>query len=308
MSRPSRALAILAGAICACGPAVAPADAKPKSKARADLVVVKGGVVFRDGLIDSSAQIKNRGTATAGLHYASLYLQLPGRRVEVGRGRLSPIKPGRTRGVLTRRQPLPVGSPAGSFDAVLCADSLGLIRELSETNNCKRLGRVTVPPAPPVTTPPPATTPPPVTPPPVTTPPVTTPPPTTPPATTPPPTTPPATTPPPTTPAATTPLPSTPPATTPPPTSPTVVIDSFQHATDGPTQIKFHATIAGSLLECAFEPGATPDWYDCTDASGEYGRFFRQISLGEHVLWIRATSPTGTVGAILDYRFTVSDD
>lgn len=198
------------------------ASAKPKP----DLRVTQGSVNRAEAALTGKATFKNAGRAAAKKTTAAVSVRIGARdRREVARFKVEVIKAGGSRTVRFKGS-VPAGLPAGTHKLLVCADVKGQIRELSEKNNCRTVGALTVLPQLPPTTPPVVTTPaPPSTPPvpstpipPVSTPPATQ---TTPLATTPLATTPAATTPAATTPVATTPEPTTPAATTPEPTTPT---------------------------------------------------------------------------------------
>lgn len=133
-----------------------PADAAVK---RADLTVVSATVskttLAEGDTVVVSHVVKNRGTAKAAATQTRFYLStnVAASQAERVRSRTNPrsapqdvlltgaapvvaIRPGKQVAVRSVTLTVPVGTAAGSYSVLVCADDRGTVREKSETNNC----------------------------------------------------------------------------------------------------------------------------------------------------------------------------
>jgi predicted peptidase len=114
--------------------ALLPATADARSKPRPDLVVANGAVTAGGGQLTGSFTVKNIGRATAGKSKAALYA---GRTV-VKRFSVAKLKRSRSSTVKVS-----VAAPSGAYTIKVCADARKAVKESSEKDNCRRVGKVT---------------------------------------------------------------------------------------------------------------------------------------------------------------------
>jgi predicted esterase len=114
---------------------------------RPDLVVSGGSVSAAGQRMTGSFTVRNQGTVRAGPSQAKLKIRVSPKQVwTAGVFSLRGIARSASRTVRFAGAE-PTGLPAGTFGVSACADSGGAIQERSESNNCRSLGNITVPPA-----------------------------------------------------------------------------------------------------------------------------------------------------------------
>lgn len=114
--------------------------------ARPDLKVTAGTVRASGGRLSGSFTVRNVGRR-AGRSYAGLTVWAAGKRRVVARFAVPVLKRSAKRRVKVKVD-VPQGLPAGSFALRACADSHGQIRERSESNNCRTVGKLSMAAAP----------------------------------------------------------------------------------------------------------------------------------------------------------------
>jgi predicted esterase len=146
VDRPSLCAALAAALLAL--PAVAAAKPHHGARPRADLTVASGTVAPAKGKLAGSFVVRNGGSRRAGASTASLTAAARGRSVVVvKRFPLHALKRSATQRV-TVSLAVPATLAPGTFDLRACADSGGAIRERSETNNCRTVGRLRITPTP----------------------------------------------------------------------------------------------------------------------------------------------------------------
>ncbi|MGH2892865.1 MAG: CARDB domain-containing protein [Solirubrobacteraceae bacterium] len=111
---------------------------------RPDLVVSGGTMSARGHRMTGHFTVRNRGTARAGRSRAQLKIYVSRGHVwTAGVFPVRAISPSRSR-IVRFAGNEPQGLPAGTFRVSACADSGGAISERSESDNCRRIGKITV--------------------------------------------------------------------------------------------------------------------------------------------------------------------
>jgi len=110
--------------------------------ARPDLKVTGGTVRASSGRLSGSFTVRNVGRR-AGRSSARLTVQAAGKPRVLARFAVPPLKRSATRRVRVKVD-VPQGLPAGSFALKACADSRAQIRERSESNNCRNVGKLSI--------------------------------------------------------------------------------------------------------------------------------------------------------------------
>ena len=135
------ALAITAAVVV--GPAVA--RHSQQRAPRPDLVVSVGAVSAGGHRMTGSFTVHNQGAVSAGPSQAKLTIHVSRKQVwTAGVFPLRRIARSASRTVRFAGAE-PTGLPAGTFGVSACADSGGAAKERSESNNCRSLGKITVP-------------------------------------------------------------------------------------------------------------------------------------------------------------------
>jgi dienelactone hydrolase len=119
---------------------------------RPDLVVSVGSVAAAGGQLSGSFVVRNIGAQPAGRSWATLAVSVPHSGRVAGRFSVGRIAPSSSRMIEVSVE-MPAGLPPGTFPVRACADGSGSVHESSETNNCRRVGTIEVPPASPSTPP-----------------------------------------------------------------------------------------------------------------------------------------------------------
>jgi predicted esterase len=123
---------------------VAPATARRQTP-RPDLVVSHGAISAAGHRIAGSFTVRNQGAVRAGPSRAKLTIRVSPKQVWTA-GMFALRRIGRSASRTVRFAGAePKGLPAGTFRVSACADSGGAVKERSESNNCRSLGRITVP-------------------------------------------------------------------------------------------------------------------------------------------------------------------
>jgi dienelactone hydrolase len=117
------------------------ATADAQAARRADLVVPSGSVHVANGKLTGSFTVSNAGRRRAGRSSAALTVKASGKRRTVKRFRLRALRRSKSRTVNVSVK-VPGGLPAGSLPLRVCADAGGKVRERSESNNCRRVGKL----------------------------------------------------------------------------------------------------------------------------------------------------------------------
>ncbi len=131
------ALSLLAASPALGARAVAPETSRP------DLVVSTGAVRVDGGAISGSFVVRRSPGRIVGGSSAVLMIRVAGRRRVVARFMVPALRRVAARTVKVVGE-VPAGIPAGSYALRACADSGGRVRERSESNNCRTVGRLTV--------------------------------------------------------------------------------------------------------------------------------------------------------------------
>lgn len=110
---------------------------------RPNLVISQGSATASGGRITATFVVANVGSAAAGRSIAALSLRVGGGVRTLARARLGRLSAGDSARV-DASAPIPSGLGAGSYAIRACADITGAVRESSEGDNCRRLGRLIV--------------------------------------------------------------------------------------------------------------------------------------------------------------------
>ncbi len=124
----------LAAVLAGTAPALAP---------RADLVVSKGAVHARDGRLAGAFTVHNAGPAASKRSSAALSVRANRRNRVVKRFTVPALEPAESLKLKVSVK-LPRGLPAGSLPLRVCADRRETVRERSERNNCRGVGKLKV--------------------------------------------------------------------------------------------------------------------------------------------------------------------
>jgi len=116
-----------------------PAAAMPE----ADLVVSTGSVRAKEGKLAGSFRVRNAGPLQATRSSAALIVRASGKNRVVKRFAVRALKQSASLKVKVAVK-VPKGLPAGSLRLRVCADSRGKVRERSERNNCRGVGRLRI--------------------------------------------------------------------------------------------------------------------------------------------------------------------
>jgi CARDB len=140
-----RALAA-AALLCAFATAALPAaaPAKKRSAPRADLSFSSASVSRPGTKISGSFAVKNAGKARAGASTAALIARGKKKSYTLSSFAVPSLKPGRKQSL---KVSVKVSSkiPAGTYKLELCLDRKRVIKESSESNNCRTVGKLKVP-------------------------------------------------------------------------------------------------------------------------------------------------------------------
>jgi pimeloyl-ACP methyl ester carboxylesterase len=139
------AVAWLVAAIAAESPVLA------KSRPRPNLIVSAGGVSATTSRIFGSFVLKNTGSARAGRSNASLSLRAGSKTRRLASYSIGPLRASASLTVDVSVSP-PKGLAAGRYSISVCANSSGSIRESSSKDDCRRIGKLSVPQRPPPST------------------------------------------------------------------------------------------------------------------------------------------------------------
>ena len=120
-----------------------PAVGGAQGVSRPDLVVSKGSVRAGDGKLAGSFVVRNAGSASARRSSAALTVRVSRRYRVVKRFTVPGLDPAEKVTVRVAGR-VPRGLPAGLLALRVCADRGGKLRERSEANNCRRVGRLRV--------------------------------------------------------------------------------------------------------------------------------------------------------------------
>ncbi len=132
---------VVAGVLTAV--AVLPAVGGAQVSPRPDLVVSKGSVRASDGKLAGSFVVRNSGSVSARRSSAALTVRVSRRYRVVKRFTVPALDPAEKVTVnVTAR--VPRGLPAGSRSLRVCADRRSKLRERSEGNNCRGVGRLRI--------------------------------------------------------------------------------------------------------------------------------------------------------------------
>jgi predicted esterase len=146
LKRLSTVVMITAAAIATAAVAGDPAAiAHGRRVPRPDLVVSEGSVAAAGGQLSGSFVVRNIGAQRAGRSWATLTISVPHGDRPAGRFRVGPIAPS-SASTIEVSVKVPAGLPTGTFRVRACADSSGSVHESSETNNCRRVGKIGVSP------------------------------------------------------------------------------------------------------------------------------------------------------------------
>jgi predicted esterase len=137
----------LGAALASAAPAVAapgPGSAARRTVPRPDLVVSRGSVRASGGNLTGSFVVHNSGRGRAvGAASASLTARTAGRNRVLERFAVRALSRAGSRTVKVHLK-VPRGLPAGLLRLRACADGRGAVRERSESNNCRTVGRLRV--------------------------------------------------------------------------------------------------------------------------------------------------------------------
>lgn len=111
------------------------------AKVGADLKVVKGKVQTKRGNLKGSFAVRNVGKAKAKRSITLLRVEVPGKDRKAERYATPALAPGETAKAKVKVG-VPSGVPSGKWPIQLCADQGGKVKESSERNNCKKVGKV----------------------------------------------------------------------------------------------------------------------------------------------------------------------
>jgi predicted esterase len=110
---------------------------------RPNLVISQGGANASGGRIAANFVVANVGSAAAGRSRAALTLRVGGGVRTLARPRVGRLSAGDSARI-DASAPIPSGLGAGSYAIRACADDTGAVHESSESDNCRRLGRLIV--------------------------------------------------------------------------------------------------------------------------------------------------------------------
>ncbi len=128
--------------------------AKPKL---ADLKLRSGSASLASGVLTGSITVQNSGKKRAAASKAAITWKGPGKSSPIGELSTPSLGPGRS--ATTRfRITLPASPAPGTYTVTACADATSKVREVRESNNCRRIGSVTITAPPPIDTTAPDTT------------------------------------------------------------------------------------------------------------------------------------------------------
>lgn len=119
--------------------------------ARPNLVVPSGGVSATTTRVFGSFVVKNTGSVRAGRSNASLSLRARNKTRVLASYRIGPLRASASKTVAVSVTP-PKGLAAGSYSISACANSSGSVRESSSKDDCRSVGKLTVPRQPPPST------------------------------------------------------------------------------------------------------------------------------------------------------------
>lgn len=110
-------------------------------KRRPDLTVSAGSVSVVNGKLKGSFVLLNKGAIRAKRFSTSLIIKTPGKDPVAKTFKARPLKASKKRTVKVRVA-VPSGLPGGSLPIRACADKAHKVRERSERNNCRTLGKL----------------------------------------------------------------------------------------------------------------------------------------------------------------------
>ncbi len=140
------ALALLAATLIA--EPVVFAQSRPP---RPNLVVSAGAASATTSRIFGGFVVKNIGSARAGQSSATLSLRAPGRNRALAGYRIGSLRASASQTVAVSLAP-PKRLAPGSYSISVCANSSGSVHESSSKDDCRRIGKLTVPRQPPPST------------------------------------------------------------------------------------------------------------------------------------------------------------
>jgi predicted esterase len=123
--------------------AAVPATAAARATKRPDLVVSEGSVAASGTKLTGSFAVKDRGSASAKKSKAALIVTASKKDKVIKRFSVKKLKRSKS-ATIDVSATVPSGLPAGRLPLKVCADAGGAVTEKSETNNCRRVGTLTV--------------------------------------------------------------------------------------------------------------------------------------------------------------------
>ena len=138
-----KALAGVLGVVGILAAVALPAASGARGAPRADLVVSKGSIRAKDGKLAGSFTVRNAGPASSKRSSAALTVKASGKYRVVKRFSVPALDHAESLKVNVSVK-VPKGLPAGSLSLRVCADRREAVRERSEDNNCRGVGRVRI--------------------------------------------------------------------------------------------------------------------------------------------------------------------
>lgn len=138
------AVASVLGAAVASAAVAIPEPSDAARVPRPDLIVSKGAVSASKGNLSGSFVVQNASRVrAAGRSSATLTVRSSGKSRVVKRFKVPALSRSASRTVKVAAE-VPAGLPAGSLTLRVCADGRGEVRERSESNNCRTVGKLKI--------------------------------------------------------------------------------------------------------------------------------------------------------------------